>query len=270
MVHKSFKNSESNSYSPACTGCYTTNVARDGEIDFNDPGSWVGRDWIACSQCTVQCIRARGDPTYDKKCDVAFKQVQGTLKAKHTVKGALHMTVKQVRQLRDYILGKGTKRAFKFLQLWVMILLGIRCLLRADEIVSVCLEQFRTQSAVVHLEHPRIDELVVKVQGKCDDEPVWLSIFRDDENPEFCLVRLIMVYLGTSKIEDGFLFPDPEELMENLKSENPNPKTSFESHITYYKLLELIKVSQKREQKSINTFRNATHSIFLMYNRVLF
>jgi hypothetical protein len=98
------------------------------------------------------------------------------------------------------------------------------------------------------MEHHRIEELVVRVQGKCDPDPVWLLIFRDDKNPEFCLVRLLMVYLGTSEIEDGFLFPDPNELMDNLKPKNGNRKTSFEKHMCYYKLLELIKVSQKPEE----------------------
>ena len=52
-----------------------------------------------------------------------------------------------------------------------------------------------------------VERLCVKVKGKSDKEWVTLLIWSDNENPEFCLVRHLLVYLKLTGITGGFLFP---------------------------------------------------------------
>jgi hypothetical protein len=51
------------------------------------------------------------------------------------------------------------------------------------------------------------------VQGKYDPEPVHLYLWVDEECPEFCLVRHLLVYVYLAGIKAGFLFPMEKELM---------------------------------------------------------
>ena len=45
-----------------------------------------------------------------------------------------------------------------------------------------------------------VERLCVKVKGKSDKEWVTLLIWSDNENPEFCLVRHLLVYLKSTGI----------------------------------------------------------------------
>jgi hypothetical protein len=52
--------------------------------------------------------------------------------------------------------------------------------------------------------------LVLKVKGKYDDTPHYLStLWADDECPDLCVVQLLFAYLFlTGSIKGGYLFPD--------------------------------------------------------------
>jgi hypothetical protein len=198
------------------------------------------------SQCDTQRVRARGDPTTDKQCVMCFKNVVAKLSDRHCPKGALHMTVKQVRQLRSHILGKGTRVALKHLMMWLMILMGIKLFLRADEICSVQIEHFRTECAVVNTEVKRIDEIVISVKGKNDTAPVSLSIFRDDDTPIFCLLRLLLIYIAKAKITEGYLFRDmPHVEAGNNITDGMSKDGKKGKPFSYEKFLKLLKVSER-------------------------
>ena len=122
-----------------------------------------------------------------------------------------------------------------------MTLLGMRCFLRGEEICSVELDHFCTECSVVQQEEKRIDQIVLRVQGKADTEEQYLSIYRDDENTEFCLVRLLMIYIAKAKITGGFLFPNFEDLEANL-DDNNKPTEAFDVSYCYEKFLRNLKV----------------------------
>jgi hypothetical protein len=52
-----------------------------------------------------------------------------------------------------------------------------------------------------------IECVTVMIQGKTDTRPVRLQLFSDQEYPEFCPVRHMLVYVAWSGIKTGYLFP---------------------------------------------------------------
>jgi len=254
-------------YKDACDSCWKTNAALQC-IDWND---CEGRKWIACDRCNFHAVRPRGDPTTDLRFTRTFDEVQYKLGARHHEKGALHMTVMQVRQLRKHILSKGGKHSFMHFQMWVMSLVAIRCFLRAEEAISLELDFFRTECTVLHEESDRIDEIVLKVKGKSDTEWQHLSIFRDDENPEFCALRALLVYLAQARITGGMLFPNYEDLIDNLQEENKNPTEAFPDHYSYDKFLKNLKVSFRNVfMLHVLFYYLTTHSFIIVFiNRII-
>jgi hypothetical protein len=125
-----------------------------------------------------------------------------------------------------------------------MMLLGIKLFLRADELINMKVEQFRTECFEVDVEVERVEKLVVWVKGKCDTEPVTLCIYRDDENPIFCPVRHLLTYMSYTKIKGGYMFPDwNKELFEELyKKENLEPWEA-KTFVSYDKFLDRMQVS---------------------------
>jgi hypothetical protein len=87
-----------------------------------------------------------------------------------------------------------------------MMIVSIKCFLRSDELFSLKLESFVKDVSVISddgIEKP----LSFWVQGKTDSQPVLLSLFADDEIPQFCPIRALLTYIKLSGIKSGFLFP---------------------------------------------------------------
>jgi len=106
-----------------------------------------------------------------------------------------------------------------------MTLLSIRLFLREDEIGKMKIEDFQSDlftlddngfPFVTLFTKGRVNALAVKVQGKCDAAPVTLLIFPDDNNPLFCPVRHLFVYLKVTNIRSGFLFPGSDALKDMI------------------------------------------------------
>ncbi|KAL7562739.1 hypothetical protein ACA910_013241 [Epithemia clementina (nom. ined.)] len=115
-------------------------------------------------------------------------------------------------------MSKGT--SIKWLQLWVLILLAIRLFLRAEEVCEIKIDQFRSECTILHEEQGRVDQIVLWIKGKTDTEEQCLSLFRDDDNTEFCPVRALLVYIDSAKLEGPYLFPKAELLEDHLSGDN--------------------------------------------------
>ena len=67
----------------------------------------------------------------------------------------------------------------------------------------------------------------VIVFGKADTDWVTLTLWTDDECPEFCPVCLLLFYSHLTKTQGGFLFPSELELL------NPPSDGVFVTQISY-------------------------------------
>jgi hypothetical protein len=54
--------------------------------------------------------------------------------------------------------------------------------------------------------------LALRIKGKCDPHLVWMYLWRDDEDPELCPIRHLLIYLFVSGICDSILIPGHKEL----------------------------------------------------------
>ena len=129
---------------------------------------------------------------------------------------------------------------FENIQLWTMVLLGIKLFLRADEIVTMKLDNFRTDCARINKKNNRIESIVVKICGKCDLDWVSLTLWRDDQNPDLCPIRALMICVAKANLKDGYIFPKFDHISANISVPEPQ---SYDVHNTYEHFLNSLRVS---------------------------
>jgi hypothetical protein len=123
-------------------------------------------------------------------------------------RGAMWLLASDLREIRNILLSTGS---LEDLQLYVFILLCIKLFLRFDEGDNVDMDHFMEKLHAVSSMH-RIDGLCVKIKGKCDTSWNYMHLWVDDEYPEFCVPRHLLIYLFVSGIKRGSLFPNHKEL----------------------------------------------------------
>ena len=116
----------------------------------------------------------------------------------------------QMRQIRDHLL---SANSIVGLQTMTIIMVSTCLFLRFDEVNGMLMEHFLPE-LFVYDDAGYICALCLKVCGKTDATWVTLMLWTDDVNPEFCPVRLLLIYLHVSGIKSGVLFPTEEELRE--------------------------------------------------------
>ena len=242
MVHRLFNNCR-NEYQGSCEDCIAASEQNaDGsvnKIDFASPN--LSCQYRACIRCGIPRILPRGDPTTSNVFESCFNSQEKHCENEHVIKGCLALSVKQTRTIRTHLLSDGINK-LRNLQLWTLLLVGIRCFLRCDEVASIDISDFALRAIALNKEKRRVEHLALWVRGKSDKEYVLLSLWRGDENPEFCPVRAVLIYLAAANLSGGCLFPRYDDLEEHHVAENPKA-ISFKKHVTYgYFRLELKKV----------------------------
>ena len=234
MVHRIFDHCR-NEYQNTCEECVkASEIEEDGSVNpINFANLQIGRRYKACISCQFPRILPTGDPTTSIIFETTFKRLEKKCLSEHEVRGCLSLTVRQVRQLRAHLLSDGCDK-FKRLQLWTIILLAIRLFLRCDEVASIRLDDFATKAFVVDRRDKCINHLAVWVRGKADKDWVLLSLWRDDDNPEFCPIRVLMIYLAAANLGEGScLFPNWNDLEKHALAGEEEPAV-FHVSVTYY------------------------------------
>jgi hypothetical protein len=121
--------------------------------------------------------------------------------------GCSQMLPSDVRQLRNYFL---SQRTIVDLQYWCCIILSILLALRHDEFHLINDASFLPNLFAITEEG--IDCLVLKVRGKADKVPVTFRLHSDNDNPDFCPIRPLLVYMHLIGYKGGNLFPSADEL----------------------------------------------------------
>ena len=138
----------------------------------------------------------------------------------------MQLTPWQVRKLRHLLL---SSKSVEDYQLYLMMLLGIKLFLRADELISIKMEHFPTQFQSINKN--AVECIAIKVKGKSDPDWVHLLLYADNDNPEFCPVRHLLVYAQNVGLADtGYLFPEGLDLMKANGRKRGEP---FEEHMPY-------------------------------------
>lgn len=232
MCHRPYDNCR-NEYQNSCDDCVrVSEYEPDGTrrpIDFTtfDPT----RTYRACIRCGVPRILPQGDPTTSNEFQSTFNSRETHCENEHVIKGCLALSVKQVRTMRTFFLTDGADK-FRNLQLWTIMLIAIRCFLRCDEVANIHLSDFATRAFAVNKEHKRVEHLAVWIRGKGDKSYSLLSLWRDDETPEFCPIRALLIYLAAANLNDGYLFPNYSDLEKHHLDAAAAP-VSFRRPVSY-------------------------------------
>lgn len=177
-------------------------------------------------------LRLKGNVTTSEKFKLCVKDINRYIEQHYELRATYAFLPNQLRQIRAYLI---SQNKVEHLMLWVMLLFSISQGLRFDELVSLTYEQFL--SRYFSVEDTHVDSLVFCVNGKRDVGDVNLAIWNDHYCPEFCPVRLILLWVRLNNIKSGFMFPSLEELNnENRISDEP-----FKTFYSYANILKDVK-----------------------------
>ena len=108
----------------------------------------------------------------------------------------------------------------------VMILVAICLFFCFNDLDGMTIEHFIPEQFVSD-PAGNVMGICIKVFGKTNTDWVTLTLWTDDECPEFCPVCLLLFYSHLTKTQGGFLFPSELELL------NPPSDGVFVTQISY-------------------------------------
>lgn len=196
--------------------------------------------------CRPRLVRA-GNPTKNE----SFKNAKTTIerdRSAYEENGTTPLIPTEVRDIRNYLISSNTIAG---LQMYVILIVAIKLFLRFDEFSTLdIVDSFITELHVVSA--TAIAALCVQVQGKCDRKPVQLLLWADDEMPEFCPIRHLLIYVFLIGAKKGVLFPQDQEL------NNKPPDGHYKNALTYATILKCILDLIKKVVKKV--CRVGTHT----------
>lgn len=144
--------------------------------------------------------RRQGNPTNDPAFVNAIKQVKKNGET-YKIHGCDQLMPGEVRQIASFLRSSNN---LKHLQTLLVMLLSIKTFLRSDDL-GIKVEDFETGSLCLVNETGPIN-LCFNLKGKSDRELVYLVLWSDDDCPDFCALRVLLVYVFLTGIEGGPLF----------------------------------------------------------------
>lgn len=220
-------------------------------------------------------LRSSGNVLYHPQVKHHYSGWLKQLSRTHVVRGCGQLYPSEIRAIRDYLLARGDPVSLRTL---VMIILGINLFLRADEIVTLSMEDFvdsyypkgkknmngpgngkdvLKRFQVLHKNN--VEALCVEIQGKSDHTPVRLILFSNDEYPEFCPVRHLLWYLKVFRIKGGYIFPEDKSLI-TFWEDGRRHDWSPDKRIAYTPFLRLVSsLVQDVCKRDISMFTVGTH-----------
>ena len=188
MVHT--ENEHLGNYQDQCKACCNKRIQCRKQSHRNDPH-----------------LARKGNPTTQKDF-VNIKKSFGK-QAGYKENGCKQLLPMHLRSLSKSLLGN---RTLGGLQMWVQILIACRNFLRHDEFHTMSDEDILME--LHEISDWGIDGLGFEVMGKADKDFVQLMMWADDECPDLCPVRNLLVYLFLINYKKGYLFPAEEELYD--------------------------------------------------------
>jgi hypothetical protein len=159
-----------------------------------------------------ECLQ-KGNPTNDPAFRNAIKQIKKNGET-YKIYGCDQLMPGEVRQMATYLRASNN---LKNLQTLLVMLLSIKTFLRGDDL-GIKVEDFETDSLCLVNEHGPTN-LCFNVKGKSDRELVYLVLWSDDDCPDFCALRVLLVYVFLTGIESGPLFfTDKESNTDGVKA----------------------------------------------------
>ena len=192
--------------------------------------------------CKYHRFNSRHYPEGDPTTAQMFKneaKLFNTKASKHVVNSCTQLTPSELRLLFDSM---STSNDVYDFMIYTMATVATALGLRHDEFASIKMQDFRCDLAMVFDTY--IESLVVMVHGKSDNAPVPFKVYFEDEVPEFCPARMLLIWVWFLGLEgDGYLFPSRDELNEKLGETRNSTGASFQTEISYRSATKSIQVT---------------------------
>ncbi len=148
----------------------------------------------------------KGNPTDH----IVFKNVMATLNQLaedegYEEHGSSQLLPSDLRMLNTNLLSSGTIIG---LQTWVIIISSVKQAWRHDDFYDLDLEHFLPHH--FHVCHDCLSAIAMEVNGKADKKWIKQKAHVDNEHPELCPVRPMLICVHLVGVKGGFLFL-PEE-----------------------------------------------------------
>ena len=100
------------------------------------------------------------------------------------------------------------------LQIACLLLVCIKLFLRKEEGASMQVSDFVEKLTICKSVLQIVEAVNVQIQGKSDTHVVNMYLWLDNETPDLCPVRYLLVYIYCAGIKEGSIFPAHKELSE--------------------------------------------------------
>ena len=124
--------------------------------------------------------------------------------------------------------------------------MGIKLFLRVTESLTMKVEDFPSELMMLESTSCHVSALALRILGKGGDYH-WLSMYLDDEFPELCPIRALLLYLSLSRIKKGYLFPKCLPCGDTIEATDDDSSTEStdddgDLHYTYLAFITKMKV----------------------------
>jgi len=164
----------------------------------------------------------RGNPTRSED----FVNIRDALvDGSYTEQGCDALNPKDIRHIRSYLLAQNS---IYFMGVYTAILVAVCLFLRSDEMLPLSVADF-FPSCFVRTPDGKIRALCLRIWGKKEKGWRYYWLWVDDEYPDLCPVRHLLIFVHLSGIQEGFLFPTEKELALNIAGNVGR----YDTHISY-------------------------------------
>jgi hypothetical protein len=148
-----------------------------------------------------------GDPSKDRV--YLNNSIRVKKESHHKVHGAGQLLPGDVRDVLNTLV---SENSIEKLQIATMLIISIHLFLRKDEISKMSMDKFYLDLTISSDVAKPPAGLNVGVKGKTDKTEVNFYIWLNNETPDLCPMRYLLVYVYCAGIKGGTLFPNWDEL----------------------------------------------------------
>ena len=215
-------------------------IYRSALMTIHTENKQGGNYFEKCDDCCdddIRCDIHGNSPQYRRSGNPALDSAFVNKKKKYLKMegykeiGTSQLLPMHLRKLRAYYLSAAY--CLGGLSMFTCALIACRDFLRHDELHTIKAEDVKK---VLHeILDKIINGLCINILGKADKNWVLLMLWADDEWPDLCPVRHLLIYLWLTEHKGGYLFPSEQEL------HNPPADRIYKTYCPYNTFMDQFK-----------------------------
>ena len=214
-----------------CGGAYITHCRRCEEIKLNDNHNFNG-----CPQHhgNTSMAEPRGNPTKSVIIRDHMKEIR-LITSGYIANSKDSLDPFEMHRVYQSLTAQNSLEAF---ELYALISLGKSTGARNDEYIRFHVRNIHLAGSIIRSDYT-VDALCFMLEGKKDEGPTYLRVYRNPLNQLHCALNATLWWLCLTGITDGYLYPPAANVRKMIG--NPATSRSYNIHIGYESTLKSIK-----------------------------